>query len=662
MATNKDTFDPKAYKTALENVKKLTKAQEDLNNTVKTQEYFLDGISNRMLGISGSDWFTKVPKTTEDIKKQAAVLGNMQKELIEMGKGINSLSLEGFTSEGIAAAEKLSESFTSSSDIIAASFKDKSSDEILNFQKELTAEIAKQAEGAKLSKDDLASMAEKYKELGVTVESIESIESAIKDSNKDQEELFENVLDLNEGLVDVMDERLQRTLAIAIGNNDITGFIKEQGEAGKVALAQAGMMTDELGDMIQEHSKLNDKAEEFKKETLETHKNQFKIQEGFKKIAQNLAGDVLKGMSAFDNAINSAQQKFGINMDNNRKKMSDLVIQTASFGMSVEDTTEFMGMLSDEIRSTDTGVLAEAADNMKAVNLATGLSYENMTKWTGEMMLTGKSSKEVEKSMANANVTSKQFGVNTRKVMEGVAANLEKMRTMGFTGGVESLTRMVAEAERLKINIDEVFDMSAKARNIEGAMKMASELQLAGGSFAQINPMELLAAARKGPEEMQKILTQMGGDIGDFNDENEFEFDAVDKDRLQIMADATGVSLNTMTNMIRKQAIDNKKLNLFPEEMFSVEGFDSKAVQAKISDAIEIGEDGELTLKSDDNIFGAKTVADLRNLSETDIIAAMEEQKAKDEQLAEQARQNQSLAKSMTAFKDVLVNLFTIHL
>ncbi len=33
------------------------------------------------------------------------------------------------------------------------------------------------------------------------------------------------------------------------------------------------------------------------------------------------------------------------------------------------------------------------------------------------------------------------------------------------------------------MNVDEIFDVAKRARNIEGAMEMASELQLAGGSF-----------------------------------------------------------------------------------------------------------------------------------------------------------------------------------
>jgi hypothetical protein len=66
---------------------------------------------------------------------------------------------------------------------------------------------------------------------------------------------------------------------------------------------------------------------------------------------------------------------------------------------------------------------------------------------------------------------------------------------MGFAGGEKSLAKMVITAQKLNMNVDEIFDVAKKARTIEGAMEMASELQLAGGSFANINPMDLFAAA-----------------------------------------------------------------------------------------------------------------------------------------------------------------------
>jgi hypothetical protein len=128
---------------------------------------------------------------------------------------------------------------------------------------------------------------------------------------------------------------------------------------------------------------------------------------------------------------------------------------------------------------------------------------------------------------------------------------------------------MVITAQRLRANVDEIFDFTTKARTIEGAMDMASSLQLAGGSFAKLNPMDLLSAARKGPKEMTKILAEMGSDIGAFNSKGEFEIGAIDSDRLQLVSEATGLSLETLRNSIESTAMQNAKLKMFPESMFN---------------------------------------------------------------------------------------------
>jgi hypothetical protein len=187
---------------------------------------------------------------------------------------------------------------------------------------------------------------------------------------------------------------------------------------------------------------------------------------------------------------------------------------------------------------------------------------------------------------------------------------------MGFQGGEESLKKMALQAEHFGQNIDEIFDMSKKARNIEGAMDMASQLQLAGGSFANINPMDLLSAARKGPQELQKILGQMGGDIGKFDKETgEMAFDAVDYDRLQMVADATGMSVDSLQKQITTMNQDAQKTQLIPPGLFDSLKEDEKAFLLN-----NVGKDGKMTMSID----GIDDVKNLNTNSAQGIKMAME--------------------------------------
>jgi hypothetical protein len=211
------------------------------------------------------------------------------------------------------------------------------------------------------------------------------------------------------------------------------------------------------------------------------------------------------------------------------------------------------------------------------------------------------------------------------------------------------------------MNVDEIFDVAKKARNIEGAMDMASELQLAGGSFANINPMDLLAAARNGPEELQKILTKMGGDIGKFSTETgKYEFDAVDVERLQMVADATGQTLDSVQNMIQSNAESAKKTDMFKGITDGLTDLDAEMVNSGLSDMMKIGKDGKVTFDAESDMakrMGLESMEDLQKLTGEELRQKMS---ADAKNLEDQNTANASFSKSLERFWGSIQSLFNI--
>ena len=363
-------------------------------------------------------------------------------------------------------------------------------------------------------------------------------------------------------------------------------------------------------------------------------------------------GAITKAMGEFDQTIVNAQRESGLFLANNftaSKQFAVLTSNAQQFGMSMADTTKLMGTLGSTLRTTDVGILSGAANDMAAIKNATGLAVEEVGELGGQMMLMGKTSKDVNKLAESTMKSAMNFGVNGRKIMQDIAKNLPKFRNMGFQGGEESLKRMALQAERMGQNIDEIFDMSTKARNIEGAMDMAAELQLAGGSFANINPMDLLSAARKGPEELQKILGQMGGDIGKFDKATgEMAFDAVDYDRLQMVATATGMSVDSLQKQISTMNKDAQKTELLPPGLFDGLNPEEKAFLLN-----NVGKDGSITMSG-----GIDGVSDLNSLTKDNIKAQLETQAKEKGTLEEQAKQNTSFSESIANLKGAIMNLF----
>ena len=651
-----DNINIEKMKQALAITESMFKQEKHITEMKKMQNDAWNGISNAIFQISGSDWFKKVPKTTEELLKQNAEIRKIDDQLKVVGNNLNKKLAEALP--GIQkSAQEAANAFKRNFQIVAEEF-DK---------------IGLSPEMKEPFKDVLSGMNDVVKRSGEWNEVLENIPNEIRDS-KDALALLkadfdEQIQIRNEGhktytddlefINGITDKYEKQRVLTALAEGRIDEYIKSQGYNALAILGTSRQITNAIGEEAVAMIAFKEQADETKKILGETHTTVLSIGKGLKSWAMNITKDIVPRVLEFDKSIHDAQKTTGIMFTENAAKMTTLVRQTSEFGMSIQDTVGFMSELGKALPSVDFHLLAKAADDLKAVQLATGVSSENLTTITVEMLRFGQSSEDVKLSMEQANVYAKQFGISTKQVLDGMSRNITKMRQMGFVEGEQSLIKMVATAERLRMNVDEIFDTAKRARQIEGAMEMAAELQLAGGSFANINPMDLLSAARQGPLELQKILTQMGGDIGSFDKETgKYKFDPVDVDRLQIVADATGQSMDSIQNMIAKNAEDNKKLLMFPSDMFSIDGLDPDSVKNQISDAIEIGEDGQLQIK-EGNIFGAKSLDELKKMTKEDMGDRLKQVEEEAKNLEKQAKQNQGFQDAMTAMKDALLNIFT---
>ena len=658
-------IDPGAYERASTAAKKLLTTQQGITKATAAFEANFNSITSLFTDVSGSEFFDKVAKTPQDIQDQIGMWQQLKGEIASAAKEINQglgdaydnfaqkydTQLKAIDAGALSIADRMKESIGGAMDSIS------------------DAQMQKLYQAAQMTTGSMEAIKNELTTQGISLGENEEIVNKIKigyediaEQNDLNKKALEDILEDHEGLKSIIDDELRAKTAIALKNREMPALLEKVSSIEREQiLAAIDQQNTALGEQMRDYTDLVGKSKEFEQNMQETNKSVFSLGKGLKAIGKNLQKQIIDKMFEFDTMLHKVQQNTGIDMVNNAAKMTELTVKSAEFGMTVEQTGDMMERLSDELRSVDFDLIAGAAEDFVAISKATGASSESVTIIAGEMMRAGASSKDVKDAMAGANVEAKRFGVSTKKVIESLSRNLEKMRTFGFTGGVESLAKMTAMAERLRFEVDEIFNVAKKARQIEGAMEMAAELQLAGGSFANINPMDLLASARKGPEELGKILTSMGEDVGRFNKETgQYEFDAVDIDRLQIVSEATGMELDSLQKMIQKNAEDNKKLSAFPEEMFNIDGLDPDAVKAQISDAMEFDtEKGEWVIKGD-NMFGAKSISDLQNLTDTQIKSAMDEQEVEAKRLEDQARENTDFKQSLKAFTESLINLFTI--
>ena len=449
---------------------------------------------------------------------------------------------------------------------------------------------------------------------------------------------------------------------IALGE-DFNKISQEGGTKARLIMAALAENNVELAKMANGIHNGVDEIDKLRKGASET-KKQFDLLAGAAAgFSQIIKKGWIEAINAFDKVLNNVQKQTSINMDDNKIAFAELQTQVAQYGVSIEQAGEMMTAMSNELQTTDFSVLAGAAKDFSAIEGATGAAAIDISTIGGELMRMGESSEQVKDFMQGADQMARNFGISSKKAITDIAKNITKMRTMGFIGGEDSLKRMVVIANRLKMNVDEIFDVADKARSIEGAMDMAAELQLAGGSFANINPMDLLAAARKGPEELQKILTGMGKDVGhwvtDMKGNKKYEFDPIDVDRLNIVAKATGQTLDSVQKMIQSNASDMEKFNMFQGVIDGVDDVDKELVKSGLSQMLKMGKDGKIELNASSEMakrMGIKDLQQLQSMSGADLKTKME---ADAKTLEEENLRNQSLKQSFDNFISALMSVFS---
>lgn len=567
-------FDPKKAKASLEYMIKMAESGHDFSQSMSRSNGFIGSIASQLLGMSNSDFYTKIEHSSDVMAKMREDL-NAYPEAIEaateaVNKGFSN-ALNSARGKGVKVNESISL--------------------MTNQLSKKMPEIAKQIQDAFDSKN-LA---------GLSPEAMKQFKKIVKDK---------------EGF-----EKLNKFF-----ESDTVKNLKK---------------------IESEMDQLNNKFQSQGKYVLDVGKA---LEKYIEKISKHFELSQIKAsLISFDKILTKSQMDSGIMFKENSLAMAELTSTTQQFGMGIAETTELMSGLGGVLRTTDFDLLSKAAADMAAVGKATGLSATEVSELGGQMMLMGKTSKEVSEFAESTMKSAQNFGVNGRKVMQDIVKNIPKFRQMGFQGGEESLKRMALQAEHLGQNIDEIFDMSKKARNIEGALDMASQLQLAGGSFSNINPMDLLSAARKGPQELQKILGQMGSDIGKFDKvTGKMAFDAVDYDRLQMVADATGMSVDSLQKQITTMNQDAQKTELIPPGLFDSLDDEQKAFLLN-----NIGKDGKLSMSLDG-------VDDLANLQKGNIDSAMKQAEIEKGTLEEQAKQNTSFEESIENLKNSIMNVFVV--
>jgi hypothetical protein len=139
-------------------------------------------------------------------------------------------------------------------------------------------------------------------------------------------------------------------------------------------------------------------------------------------------------------------------------------------------------------------------------------------------------------------------------------ANFKRFASYGFKTGVAGMSDMAMYSEKFKVSMESTLNAADKARTLEGAVELASKLQVLGGEFAKTDPFKMLYESRNDPKKFMQSINEMTKGMASLRKTSEgFEFDLTSpqsRDMLAKAAEALGMSTEELT----EQAIQMSKI------------------------------------------------------------------------------------------------------
>ena len=230
------------------------------------------------------------------------------------------------------------------------------------------------------------------------------------------------------------------------------------------------------------------------------------------------------------------------------------------YGVAAEQVKELQRNIS--IATSRQLMLNESqAEGFLQLNKLVGSS--TVTKFTEEMMNgMGGQLDTVQGAVSKAYATAAKSGLNAQKVSEKIANNLSLANKLSFRTGIEGLTRMAMQAEKVGMNLSSIDNVASKFLEIDDAIEASARLNMLGGSAAMLggNPLDMAYEANSDPEALMKRVVKMAQGAAKFDAQKGIAtVDPMMQDYLRNVAKAIGMNPEELVGSAKKQASNSFK-------------------------------------------------------------------------------------------------------
>lgn len=282
---------------------------------------------------------------------------------------------------------------------------------------------------------------------------------------------------------------------------------------------------------------------------------------------------LMNSLMEFDKSVKETALNLGLSTqqaDLLRTNFESAYKISSRLGASAKEMGEAQQAFSFETGRSSI-LTSQMLEDIMKMSKGLGIGAGEAGNLAGQFELIGYNATATMNYIQNVVDMSERVGVNTNKIIKSLNTNFKKLQTYNFKHGIDGMSRLAILGEKYKIDIGSAMASMDKARNLEGVIDMAANLQVLGGQFAAMaDPMAMLFESRNDPEAYAKRLSNMTkGMIALRRTSEGYSFELASpmaRDMLDKAAHALGMSTEELT----QQALRQRELTEMRKQMLGL--------------------------------------------------------------------------------------------
>lgn len=281
-------------------------------------------------------------------------------------------------------------------------------------------------------------------------------------------------------------------------------------------------------------------------------------------------------------------------------QVQDVIAQAAKttnlIGIDTEKNLELFGALNTAMQR-NTFFTDQQITRFQVLGFTANMTSQQLAEMATSFDTLGYTTDETLSTMEMMTDEARSYGVNVSSFMDQVNKNLKLMVTYNFKDGVAGLSKMVAQAQALRIDMSKTVSFADDLLSPEKAIETAAGFQMLGGAVGALgDPFQLLHMAQTDVAGLQDSLVDMAAGAVSFNKETgEFDIPVTQMYRLKEAASMAGMSYQEFSEMAMNAAQRTEKIKLL--DQFNTVPEEQKELIASLG---KIGANGNLEITMPD--------------------------------------------------------------